>query len=59
MGTDEIEAELIEWSAMRADRDNMIRRALNAGIPLARVAELTGLARSTIYRLGVRDDESR
>jgi DNA invertase Pin-like site-specific DNA recombinase len=60
MDAEAVEQELMEYSALHADRDNLIRRALNAGIPLARVAELMGVARSTIYRIGVRSgDESR
>ena len=46
-----LEAELIEWAMAQADRDNLIRAALAAGVTKQRVHELTGIARTTINRI--------
>ena len=46
-----LEQELAEWAAAQADRDNLVRAALAAGIQKQRVHELTGIARTTINRI--------
>ena len=46
-----LEQELAEWAASQADRDNLVRAALAAGVTKQRVHELTGIARTTINRI--------
>ena len=46
-----LEQELAEWAASQADRDNLVRAALAAGVQKQRIHDLTGIARSTIDRI--------
>ena len=46
-----LEQELTEWAAAQADRDNLVRAALAAGVTKQRVHQLTGIARTTINRI--------
>lgn len=45
------EAELRTWALADAQRDDMIRAAAAAGVSLARIQEITGIARTTIMRI--------
>lgn len=40
-----------------AQRDNLIRAAVDAGIPHTAIATAAGVGRSTVWRIGVRDRE--
>lgn len=48
---EEIEQQLTEWAANNARRDSLVRAALVAGITPNRIHTLTGIARTTIYRI--------
>ena len=52
--TAKLEQELTEWAASQADRDNLVRAALAAGVQKQRIHDLTGIARSTIDRIAGR-----
>lgn len=45
------ERELAAWGAMRASRDEIVRRALAAGVTKTRIHEITGISRATIDRI--------
>lgn len=45
------ERALAAWGAMRAARDEIVRRALSAGVTKTRVHEITGISRATIDRI--------
>jgi len=45
------EAELQQYAQLVKGRDDMIRRARNAGISKNRIHVLTGIARTTIDRI--------
>ena len=42
---------LAEYAAMVAGRDRIIRAALGAGVSISEACRITGLARTTIYRI--------
>jgi hypothetical protein len=45
------ETELRAWALADAQRDDVIRAAAAAGVSLARIQEITGIARTTIMRI--------
>lgn len=45
------EVELAAWAGRQSRRDDLVRRALAAGVTKTRVQELTGISRSTINRI--------
>jgi hypothetical protein len=53
MGTrrDNAEAALTQWRANHEQRDDLVRKANKAGININRIHTLTGIGRSTIYRI--------
>lgn len=53
MGTrrDNAEAALIQWRTSNEQRDDLVRKANKAGININRIHTLTGIGRSTIYRI--------
>lgn len=53
MGTrqDNAEADLTQWRANHEQRDHLVRKANKAGININRIHTLTGISRSTIYRI--------
>lgn len=53
MGTrrDNAEADLTQWRANHEQRDHLVRKASKAGITINRIHTLTGIGRSTIYRI--------
>ena len=46
-----LEAELAEWAANNARRDELVRAAYRAGVSKHRIHIITGLARTTIDRI--------
>jgi hypothetical protein len=48
---EEIERQLADWTANNARRDSLVSAALGAGITPNRIHTLTGIARTTIYRI--------
>jgi hypothetical protein len=48
---EEIEHQLTEWAANNARRDGLVSAALAAGVTPNRIHTLTGIARTTIYRI--------
>lgn len=46
-----LEAELAEWAANNARRDELVRAAYHAGVSKHRIHVLTGIARTTIDRI--------
>ncbi|MUN41380.1 hypothetical protein [Actinomadura litoris] len=45
------ERELAAWGAMRAARDEIVRRARAAGVTKTRIHEITGISRATLDRI--------
>lgn len=45
------EASLAVWAGMQSRRDEIVRRAIAAGVTKTRVQEITGISRSTINRI--------
>ncbi|MFI9463739.1 hypothetical protein [Streptomyces xiamenensis] len=45
------ERRLAGWAALRSSRDSLVQQARRAGVTKSRIAELTGLARTTIDRI--------
>lgn len=48
---DKAEADLIQWRANKEQRDNLVRKADKAGVSINRIHTLSGVGRSTIYRI--------
>lgn len=48
---DQAERELVAWATANACRDDVIRAAHHAGVTKIRIAEITGIARTTIDRI--------
>jgi predicted DNA-binding protein (UPF0251 family) len=48
---EEAERMLTEWATVTRDRDNRVRLAVAAGVSKYRVAQVTGIARTTIDRI--------
>lgn len=48
---EQAEQALIEYAMTVADRDNMVRAAVAAGVPKRRISALSGIARPTIDRI--------
>lgn len=61
MGTrrDSAEADLIQWRANNEQRDYVVRKAKNVGVSINRIHVLTGIGRSTIYRILATTNTSR
>jgi hypothetical protein len=62
MGPAEAAGELREWKLrsdqLDAERDPLIRAAYAAGIPVQRIHQISGLSRTTIYKiLGLEADD--
>jgi len=62
MGTADAEQALTEWKhradTVAAERDGVVRAAHAAGVSIYRISQITGLSRTTVYKiLGL--DESR
>lgn len=51
MTRDQAERELVAWATANACRDDVIRSAYQAGVTKTRIAEITGIARTTIDRI--------
>ena len=51
MGPDEIRRELAAWKRNDDQRDGLVRAADAAGIPIREISQLSGLSRTTIYRI--------
>lgn len=53
MGTrrDNAEAALIAWRTNNEQRDALVRKANKAGLSINRIHTLTGIGRSTLYRI--------
>lgn len=52
--SDEVAAltdELADWADSNAKRDDLVRRAITAGISKHRIHAITGIARTTIDRI--------
>jgi DNA invertase Pin-like site-specific DNA recombinase len=53
----EIREALADWKYHAGRRDELVRAAYAAGIPVTEIHELTGLSRMTVYKiLGVGED---
>ncbi|MDD4865634.1 MAG: helix-turn-helix domain-containing protein [Mycobacterium sp.] len=48
---DKAEAALIQWRINNEKRDRLVRNAKRAGININQIHALTGIGRSTIYRI--------
>lgn len=48
---DNAEAALIQWRANNKQRDDLVRKADKAGVSINRISTLSGIGRSTIYRI--------
>lgn len=55
MTPDQAEESLIGWrvgrDAIDKQRDDLVREAHEAGVPINRIHTLTGIGRNTIYRI--------
>lgn len=51
MTPEQAEARLIGWRVMNEQRDDLVRDAHAAGVPVNRIHTLTGIGRNTIYRI--------
>lgn len=51
MTPDEIRAALAGWKRSNDQRDELVRTANEAGIQIKEISELTGLSRTTIYKI--------
>lgn len=51
MGADEIREALTRFRNVNAGRDQLIRLANEAGIPISEISQLSGLSRTTIYKI--------
>lgn len=49
MTPDEVRQALADWKRNAAQRDELVRAAQQAGIPIKEIGDLTGLSRTTIY----------
>ena len=45
------EAALAAWRARGAERDSLVRAAHEAGVSINRISKLSGLSRTTVYRI--------
>ncbi|WP_260972872.1 helix-turn-helix domain-containing protein [Mycolicibacterium llatzerense] len=48
---DKAEAALTAWRENHDQRDDLVRKARKAGLSINRIHVLTGIGRSTIYRI--------
>ena len=48
---DNAEAALVAWRANNEQRDTLVRKASKAGVSINRIHTLTGIGRSTLYRI--------
>ncbi|WGI36154.1 hypothetical protein QDT91_29500 (plasmid) [Mycolicibacterium aubagnense] len=51
MTAQEAEAALTHWRETLESRDQLVRDALDSGVTVNRIYVLTGIARSTLYRI--------
>jgi DNA invertase Pin-like site-specific DNA recombinase len=51
MSAKQAERHLVRWRQMDERRDPLVRQAHAAGISINRIHTLTGIGRSTIYRI--------
>lgn len=59
MGTAEAEQALTEWKRNADRRDEIIRTAHAAGVNIRRISELSGVSRTTVYKiLGLEEDRT-
>ena len=59
MGPDEIRQALADWKANAGRRDELVRTAHGAGIQIKEIGQLSGLSRTTVYRiLGLDEDRA-
>jgi predicted transcriptional regulator len=58
MTEQEVRAELQRYADMRRGRDELVRRALAAGITKKEIHELSGMSRSTIDRITNEEDHA-
>ena len=61
MATAEAEAALADWrrriDSANAERDSLIRAAHEAGVNIRRISQLSGVSRTTVYKvLGLDED---
>lgn len=48
---DQAEADLVQWRANNEQRDDLVRKADKAGVSINKIHTLSGIGRSTIYRI--------
>jgi transcriptional regulator of acetoin/glycerol metabolism len=63
MATAEAEAALADWKrrveTANAERDGLIRAAHEAGVNIRRISQLSGVSRTTVYKiLGLDEDRA-
>jgi transcriptional regulator of acetoin/glycerol metabolism len=51
MGPDEIRQELAGWRRSTDRRDMLVKMAYQAAIQIKEISQITGLSRTTIYRI--------
>ena len=51
MNAEEAEVALARWRANDDERDRLVRQAYAAGLTPMRIHQVTGIARTTIYRI--------
>jgi transposase len=51
MGPDEIRQALAGWKRNNDERDRLVRLAHEADIPIREISQITGISRTTIYRI--------
>jgi transcriptional regulator of acetoin/glycerol metabolism len=51
MGPDDIRQELAEWRRSSDRRDTLVKMAHRAEIQIKEISQITGLSRTTIYKI--------
>lgn len=51
MSVKQAERDLVRWRQMNEQRDTLVRQTHAAGLSINRIHTLTGIGRSTIYRI--------
>lgn len=60
MGQIEAEQALAEWKRNADRRDELVRAAHAADVPIYRISRITGLSRTTVYKiLGIGEDDQQ
>ena len=59
MTPDEIRQALAEWKRTHADRDRLVRLAAESGLQIKEISQLSGLSRTTVYKiLGLQEGQA-